>query len=231
MTDKKILISTDNNAINEFKRSVTATAEAASSLIELYHTFQPWKRITTVEDFISLASDPADFFDSTLLDNVEIKAAGVTPDPGKLAELVGIHRSAFLNLCSGLNIPDDGHCPPCGKVRIKRGVRAISLSEFNRYSQYLNFNSGVFSVDQSKVDADLDRFNVYATTEAEIELYNHFTALVELLNKHDAMYTMPNPEKKTIANILHLHLERATEGAFMLNVAYLTNEIQKLKYR
>jgi hypothetical protein len=228
---QKLLISTDRNGIAEFQKAVTATAEAASSLIELYHTFQPWKRIRTVEDFISLASDPADFFDSTLLDNVEIKAAGVTPDPGRLAELIGIHRAEFLNLCSGLNIPDEDNCQPCGKVRIKRGQRAITLSEFNRYSQYLNFNSGVFSVDQTKVDAALDKFSTYAESEEEIELHNHFTALVEMLNKHDSMYTLPNPEKKTIATALHLHLTEAYQGAFMLDIQYLSKEISKLKYQ
>ncbi len=231
MTDKKILISTDNNAINEFKRAATATASAASSLIELYHTFQPWKRITTVEDFISLASDPADFFDSTLLDNVEIKAAGVTPDPGRLAELIGIHRAEFLNLCSGLNIPDEDNCQPCGKVRIKRGQRAITLSEFNRYSQYLNFNSGVFSVDQTKVDAALDKFSTYAESEAEIERYALFNNLVQMLNKWDAVYPLSGSDKLEVKRIFGLHLSKGGDGDFMINPITLTNAIQSIKYQ
>ncbi len=232
MTEKRILVSTDNNAINEFKRSVTATAEAASSLIELYHTFQPWKRIRTVEDFISLASDPADFFDSTLLDNVEIKAAGVTPDPGRLAELIGIHRSSFLNLCSGLNIPDEDNCPPCGKVRIKRGQRAISLSEFNRYRDYLTFTTaGIFTVNTEAVDNSLDKFSTYATTSEEIERYALFNDLVQMLNRWDAVYPLSGSDKLEVKKIFGLHLSRGGEGDFMINPITLTKAVQSIKYQ
>ena len=227
---EKILISTDNNAINEFKRSVTATAEAASSLIELYHTFQPWKRITTVEDFITLATDPADYFDSTLLDNVEFKARGVTPDPARLAELIGIHRSSFLNLCSGLNIPDEDNCQPCGKVRIKRGQRAISLSEFNRYRDYLTFDAGTFTVNTEAVDADLDRFNYYISTPEEVEIYNLYHDTVKLLNRITELSPITPAERQTIKTALKLHLSEGHAGSFMVNTETLKNAINKLKY-
>ena len=111
------------------------------------------------------------------------------------------------------------------------GRKAISKYQFDQYRDYLLFSAGIFTVNTEAVDADLDRFNVYATTPAEVALYEHFTGLVEILNKHDAMYTLPNPEKKTIANTLHLHLTEAYQGAFMLDVQYLSNEIGKLKYQ
>ena len=229
---QKLLISTDRNGIAEFQKAVQATCDSANNLIELYHTFQPWKRIRTVEDFISLASDPADFFDSTLLDNVEIKAAGVTPDPGRLAELIGIRRAEFLNLCSGLNIPDEDNCPPCGKVRIKRGQRAISLSEFNRYRDYLTFTTaGIFSVNQSKVDADLDKFSTYAESAEELSLCTLHHDLVNILNEYTSLYPISSTDRLAIKGALKLHLTNGGDGLFMVNTETLKNAINKLKYQ
>jgi hypothetical protein len=228
---EKILISTDTNGIATFKKSVQSTADEANSLIELYHAFQPWQRVTSQDQFITLVTNPADYFDSTLLNNVEFKAKGVTPDPARLAELIGIHRAEFLNLCSGLNIPDDGHCPPCGKVRIKRGVRAISLYTFEQYRDYLLFDAGSgFTVDQAKVDTDLDKFNFYAETEEEIAVYNLHHDLARLLNEFTALSPISTTEREAIKKALKFHLSQGHQGDFMVNVESMKNAIIKFKY-
>jgi len=228
---KRILISTDNNGIATFKKSVQSTADEANSLIELYTSFQPWQRITTVEDFITLVTNPADYFDSTLLANVEFKAKGVTPDPGRLAELIGIHRAEFLNLCSGLNIPDTDNCPPCGKVRIKRGVRAISLYTFEQYRDYLLFTAGTFSVNQEAVDGSLDRFNAYAESPEEIEIYNLHFDFVKILNEFIRLYPISLTQTHAVKEAFRLHLTRGGEGDFVVNTETLKNAINKLKYQ
>jgi len=229
--ENRILISTDKNGIAGFQKSVQSAATDANSLIELYHAFQPWQRINTVEDFITLVTNPADYFDSTLLSHVEIKAAGVTPDPARLAELIGIHRSSFLNLCSGLNIPDTDNCPPCGKVRIKRGVRAISLYTFEQYRDYLLFDAGSgFTVDVAKVDADLDKFNFYAETEEEIRVYRLHHDTVKMLNEYTTLSPISTAQRETIKTALKLHLTRGGEGDFVVDPEALKSSINKLKY-
>ena len=231
MTDK-VLISTDNNALSTFKKDVTDVCDRSNELITLFHAFQKWERIKTIEAAEELMSDPQKAFDAAIIRNVQVTASGLTVDPEQAALLFNVSRSEFLNLCAGLSIPDDSQCVPCQQVKIRKGKRVISLNEFNRYRDYLTFTTaGIFSVNQTKVDAALDKFSTYAESAEEIELHNHFTALVEMLNKHDSMYTLPNPEKKTIANTLHLHLTEAYQGAFMLDVQYLSNEIGKLKYQ
>jgi hypothetical protein len=150
-------------------------------------------------------------------------------DPEQAARLFNISRDLYNNAVSGMPLVMDD-CPECQRAKVKPGKRAISKHEFSSYREYLTFDAGSFSVNHEAVDSSLDKFNTYAESEEEIELYNHFTALVEMLNKHDSMYTLPNPEKKTIANTLHLHLTEAYQGAFMLDVQYLSNEIGKLKY-
>ena len=229
---KRILISTDNNGIATFKKSVQSTADEANSLIELYHAFQPWQRVTSQDQFITLATNPADYFDSTLLAHVEIKAKGVTPDPARLAELIGIHRAEFLNLCSGLNIPDTDNCPPCGKVKIKRGQRAISLYTFEQYRDYLLFDVGSgFTVDVAKVDGSLDRFNTYATTEAEIEIYNLHFDFVKILNEFIRLYPISLTQTHAVKEAFRLHLTRGGEGDFVVNPEALKSSINKLKYQ
>jgi len=232
MTEKRILVSTDNNALSTFKKDVTDVCDRSNELITLFHAFQKWERIKTIEAAEELMSDPQKAFDAAIVRNVQVTASGLTVDPEQAALLFNVSRSEFLNLCAGLSIPDDSQCVPCQQVKIRKGKRVISLNEFNRYRDYLTFTTaGIFSVNQTKVDAALDKFSTYAESAEEIELHNHFTALVEMLNKHDSMYTLPNPEKKTIANTLHLHLTEAYQGAFMLDVQYLSNEIGKLKYQ
>ncbi len=228
---QKLLISTDRNGIAEFQKAVQGTCDAANSLISIFNEFQSYVFITAEEQFQKLLSDPGSYFDEVLLGHVKLDTGGRKPDPAVLAQLVGLHRDEYLNAVAGLPLTSED-CEPCRKIAKQiPGRKAISKYQFDQYRDYLIFSAGSISVDQSRVDADLDRFNTYAETPAEVALCEHFTGLVEILNKHDAMYTLPNPEKKTIANTLHLHLTEAYQGAFMLDVQYLSNEIGKLKYQ
>ena len=228
---QKLLISTDRNGIAEFQKAVTATAEAANSLISIFNEFQSYEVITAEALFLTLLADPGSYFDEVLLRHVKLDTGGRKPDPAVLASLVGLHRDEYLNAVAGLPLTSED-CEPCRKIAKQiPGRKAISKYQFDQYRDYLIFSAGSFSVDQSRVDADLDRFNTYAETPAEVALCEHFTGLVEILNKHDAMYTLPNREKKTIATALHLHLTEAYQGAFMLDIQYLSKEISKLKYQ
>jgi len=227
---QKLLISTDRNGIAEFQKAVQGTCDAANQLIQLFSEFQPWQKIVTLEQFEELVSDPKKYFDDTIVVNVHVTARGLTVDPEQAARLFNISRDLYNNAVSGMPLVMDD-CPECQRAKVIPGRKAISKYQFDQYRDYLLFSAGIFTVNTEAVDADLDRFNVYATTPAEVALYEHFTGLVEILNKHDAMYTLPNPEKKTIANTLHLHLTEAYQGAFMLDVQYLSNEIGKLKYQ
>lgn len=227
---EKILISTDNNALSTFKKDVQAVCDRSNELITLFGLFQSYEVITAEAQFLTLLADPGSYFDEVLLRHVKLDTGGRKPDPAVLASLVGLHRDEYLNAVAGLPLTSDD-CPECQRAKVIPGRKAISKYQFDQYRDYLLFSAGIFTVNTEAVVGSLDRFSTYATTPAEVALYEHFTGLVEMLNKHDAMYTMPNPEKKTIANTLHLHLTEAYQGAFMLDVHYLTNAIQSIKYQ
>jgi len=232
MTEKRILVSTDNNALSTFKKDVTDVCDRSNELITLFHAFQKWERIKTIEAAEELMSDPQKAFDAAIVRNVQVTASGLTVDPEQAALLFNVSRSEFLNLCAGLSIPDDSQCVPCQQVKIRKGKRVISLNEFNRYRDYLTFTTaGIFSVNQSKVDADLDKFSTYAESEAEIERYALFNNLVQMLNKWDAVYPLSGSDKLEVKRIFGLHLSKGGDGDFMINPITLTNAIQSIKYQ
>lgn len=229
MTDtQKILITHDRNGAEAFRREVAETADAANSLIRIFEAFQPWQKIATVALFNSLVSDPTKFYDDTLLQNVKVQAVGVKPDPGKLAELVGLHRAEFFNATAGLPLTSDD-CAPCRKVQVKPGKRAISKRTFEAYAQYLTFTAGTFTVNQEKVEASMSRYDTYAESPAEIERYTLFTDLVAMLNKFTELYPINPTDRQTIAKSLHLQLTEAIAGSFRLNDEFLKNEIIYIK--
>ena len=230
MKTEKILISTDNGRISEFKKAVTTTADAANNLIELYNTFNLWERIDTEEAFLKLVAEPKQYFDDTLLRNIQINTGGKAPNPEVLASLVGVHRDEFLNATAGLPLTSDD-CEPCRRAKIKPGKRAISKYQFDEYKSYLIFNSGQFTVDVAKVENSLDRFNFYISTEEEIAVYNLYHDTVRLLNQLTTLSPISTAQRETIKTALKLHLTRGGEGDFVVDPEALKSSINKLKYQ
>ena len=232
MTEKRILVSTDNNALSTFKKDVTDVCDRSNELITLFHAFQKWERIKTIEAAEELMSDPQKAFDAAIIRNVQVTASGLTVDPEQAALLFNVSRSEFLNLCAGLSIPDDSQCVPCQQVKIRKGKRVISLNEFNRYRDYLTFTTaGFFTVNTTAVDADLDRFNYYISTPEEVEIYNLYHDTVKLLNRITELSPITPAERQTIKTALKLHLSEGHAGSFMVNTETLKNAINKLKYQ
>jgi len=231
MTEKRILVSTDNNALSTFKKDVTDVCDRSNELITLFHAFQKWERIKTIEAAEELMSDPQKAFDAAIVRNVQVTASGLTVDPEQAALLFNVSRSEFLNLCAGLSIPDDSQCVPCQQVKIRKGKRVISLNEFNRYRDYLTFTTaGIFSVNQSKVDADLDKFSTYAESAEELSLCTLHHDLVNILNEYTSLYPISSTDRLAIKGALKLHLTNGGDGLFMVNTETLKNAINKLKY-
>lgn len=230
MTDKRILIYQDKNAATAFTKEVAEVCDASNSLISLFNNFQPWLKVTTLDLFISLVSDPAKFYDDTLLLNVKVQAVGVQPNPEKLAELISLHRPEYLNAVAGLPLTSDD-CIPCKKVQIKPGRRAISKHSYESYQEYLTFSAGRFAVNEEAVNSSMDRFNSYAEMPEEIERYTMFTELVETLNRWDKVYPFSGSDRLELKRIFGLMLSKGMEGEFILHNENLKNAITNLRYK
>lgn len=227
---KKVLISVDRNGIAEFQKSVQGTAEAANQLIQAYEAFQPWEKVTSLDLFTELVSDPKQAYDNAIIANIGVTAKGLKVDPEQAARLFNLAYDQYLNLVSGLPLTDTD-CVPCKKVQVKPGKRAISKHEFSAYREYLIFSAGRFSVDQSKVDAALDKFSTYAESQEELSLYTLHHDLVNILNEYTSLYPISSTDRLAIKGALKLHLTNGGDGLFMVNTETLKNAINKLKYQ
>jgi hypothetical protein len=223
---EQILIYSDFHKSEEFTENVNLTASRCNELINQFETFQPWQKVTTIEHWKELVKSPEMAFDSVLLSNVNINVTGGRKvDPEPLAKLLNIERDNFLNITSGKSIKTD--CTPCNKTKIRAGKSAISYQEYNNYSQYMNFDEGLFTVNVPEVEKHKETFNIYATTEKQIECYQHWQAIASLLNNHDRI--SPIKDKLAVAKGLHLQLSKAMTGDFVINEEYVRDQILKLQ--
>jgi hypothetical protein len=140
--------------------------------------------ILNLDEFLQLISDPVKYFDETLLNNLDMQVLGnrAKPYPARIAELFSIDRKFWIDMVNGMKVNSD--CVPCQKVRIKRGQRVISQSEFSQYYEFLNFENGKFTVDDSAVNTKCQELRFFARTPLQIEMTKHFQELVKILNEH-----------------------------------------------
>lgn len=214
----KILIYSDKHKRATFEKAVIEVIEGCNELIEVFHTFQPFARVTTWEDFEKLVIDPEETFDNVIIANVNLNAGfGIKPDPATAAQLFNIDRPNYLNLVAGMPISWDD-CKPCQKAKIKKGKRAISFERYRAYSDYITFEGGEFVPNPEAIEAKMQTFDVYAETPEQLSIYNHFKELVSILNRHDRLYPMPGPAKENLTKIFGLMIQRPPyEGELLLN--------------
>ncbi len=216
----------DKKKAVDFDASIDNCIDRCNQLIDIWHEFQPFKRITTVEDFEAVAEDPAKAFDQLLIESVQLKASGLTADPEQVAKLFSIDRTNYMNLVAGRSVRIDD-CIPCQRAKVKAGKTAISLSEYESYKAFVTFDQGEFVRDYDATEDFKKRFTTYATTDAQIAVVNHFADLVRILNAHDAKYTISNKDKTVIAKALHLYLTQADHGEFMINELFIRDNLNR----
>jgi hypothetical protein len=87
------------------------------------------------------------------------------------------------------------------------------------------FSEGEFIVDTAAAADYKKKFEIYATTPAQVAVVEHYDNLVQLLNKHCADYPINNSDKERIAVALNLQLSKGITGDFITNSEYVKNLI------
>lgn len=229
---ERILIYEDNGKRQAFLKDAEATRDAANALILTFQEFQEFKKISSLEDFERLCSDPVQFFDETIKAGVSLKIdGGRQPDQQILADLFGIERQNYISVINGLPITED--CKPCKTSTVikRRGKPALSYCEYNSYRSFLTFEIGAFSLNTEVIAYHLEEYKAFAETAEEVTLYNLFASLVRQLNEYITLYPIGGTDRQQIAKALRLQLTKGMEGDFRLNDEYLKNEITALKYK
>lgn len=203
----------DVNAANNFEKEVSASQMKCNQLISIFETFQPFQRIMSHDDWMILVTDPVKTFDDLLVVNVNLKVTGnMKIDPAAVAKMISVDRENYLNLTAGKPLKTD--CEPCKKISIKNGQTAISLSEYLKYSDFLLFEEGLFSVNQAAVDKHKKTFEVFAESPAAIELLNRYENLVKVLNDAITFHKVDWTNVDLIAKIFDL---LSYQGKVMIN--------------
>ena len=228
MKDEKILISQNRDAGILFRRDCENVMNRANDLIRHFQIFQQWKKIETLNDFIELVADPGALFDKVLLSNVNISVTGnIKLVPEKVADLLGIHRAEYLNLVAGLPI-DETYCKPCQKAKIKKGERSISLHEYEGLQEYLIFSNGLFELDEPAIQSKAESLAIYATTPEQIETYNHWMNLCNMINEHKKRGLLATDDFQGFAKKLGLSFSFG-DYLFHCNEMQLRAEVFKIK--
>jgi hypothetical protein len=227
--DKKILIYEDSGQKQTFRLACETTAAQANDLIGYFEEFQDLRRITTLAEFERLVSDPLEYFDETLRDNVEMRmTGGREPEPSTLAKLFGYERDNFNAVISGLPVTVD--CQPCKTSRVVRraGKPAITSTRWSAYKNYLTFTPEGFILNEAEIEKHCERFKTFAENEQQIAVVDHYNTLVTILNSHDAMFPLAPTDKELLTRIFGLHIEHPPyQGRFLINSEHLRNSIYK----
>ena len=229
MDNLKLLIYENTGAKQRFLKEVETVKDQADTLISYFETFQDLRQITTLAEFEGLVSDPLEYFDETLRDNVEMRmTGGREPEPSTLAKLFGYERDNYIAVISGLPVTEN--CGPCKSSRIVRraGKPAITSTRWSAYKNYLTFTPEGFILNEAEIEKHCERFKTFAENEQQIAVVDQYNTLVTILNSFDEMFPLAGPDKETLTRIFGLHIEHPPyQGRFLINSEHLRNQIYK----
>lgn len=227
--NEKVLIFYDSQKAGDLDRNVELTQQGANDLIQIFESFQSYKKIQTLDDFEKLVINPLSMFDDTLQVNVSFKeSGGKKGNPAVIAQLFDIDRDNFINIVKGQTVIE-GSCKPCSKLKIKQsGKGVINNSSYKQYQQYLIFDEGHFSIDETAVDKKKESFNYYAETPQQIDCYNFWINATETINELSkrGLFGEPNAFSKLLNGRITYSYQA---GKFSVDQQSLMNEIFLLK--
>lgn len=181
--NERVLVYFDKNKASQFETEVEATQQGANDLIQIFESFQSYKKIKSLADFETLVQNPLSMFDDALQTNVNFQETlGKKGNPAVIAKLFDLDRDNFINIVKGQTVIE-GTCKPCSKLKIKQGKGVINYSSFKQYQDYLFFDNGRFEIDEEAVSEKKESFNYYAKTSAQIKVYNFWYNATDTLNQ------------------------------------------------
>ena len=226
--DKKILIYEDSGQKQTFRLACETTAAQANDLIGYFEEFQDLRRITTLAEFERLVSDPLEYFDETLRDNVEMRmTGGREPEPATLATLFGYNRIDYVKSIQGM--PITSGCKSCkGETIVRKTRPALTDARWTAYKSFLTFTPSGFVLNDEAITEYCQKFNYYATEPKQLEVVELFNQLVDALNRFDAMSPLPQKDKEALTRMFKIGIERPPhDGRFLIDQLSLRDEVFK----
>lgn len=224
----KVLIYEDNGQKQTFRLACETTAAQANDLINVFQAYQNLKKIETIDQFAALVSDPIAYYDEVLRSGLNLQTPGNrTPDPETLAKLFSYDRPNYKKSIQGMPITET--CEGCRTQKIiLKPKAALTSARWEAYRDYLTFTPDGFILNDEAIELYCQKFNYYATEPKQLEVVDHYNALVSILNSHDAMFPLAPTDKELLTRIFGLHIEHPPyQGRFLINSEHLRNSIYK----
>jgi hypothetical protein len=211
---EKILLNEGREQCIAFQQSVQDVVQRSNELISLWHRFQEWGTIETTEDFIELVKDPIGRLDKLLINAVDIKVVGKKTklNPEAISGMLNIDYQSWVNIIEGREPKTD--CIACRGVRMRRGVKAITLPEFWLYSNFLTFEKGRFVAINEAVKEHQKTFQVFTASPQQNELHEFWENACNVLNELRS--------KGYLGNTMMVAIQKELNG--MLMFSYETNK-------
>ncbi|MBN2215009.1 MAG: hypothetical protein JW723_12275 [Bacteroidales bacterium] len=157
---EKKLIFENTKAIEAHRSLIKRQCEQLNEAIEAFHSYQPFKQLTSEASALEYLTGPLAEFDNTIISGLKIhRTPGLKLDCETIAQTYGINRPAFI-----------------------QATKTVHLNETLRKT--ITWQDGKFIVNEDELQKDLEQFKVYAETPEEIETLDHWKSLRDILNEH-----------------------------------------------
>ena len=228
--ENRVLLYYNKDGATNFEASVEAVQQGANDLVQIFESFQNYKKIKSLEDFETLVADPLLMFDDTLQLNVNFReSGGKKGNPAVIASLFEIDRPSYISIIKGEKIIE-GTCKPCSKLKVKQiGSGVISRSNYLQYKSFLQWGKNRFELNEEAIQEKIDSFKQYIENPKELEVYNFWHGLNDSLNEAGRRY-LGNDALEKISKLLNNRIIYSYgDNKLHIDEMKLTQEINSLK--
>jgi hypothetical protein len=231
VNENRVLIYNDLRKQIEFSNSVESVQHSANDLIILFENFQPYLKIKSLSDFEKLVINPLAEFDETLQTFINFEqSGGKKGNPEIIAKMFDIDRNSFISIVKGEKIIS-GTCKPCENLKvIKNGESVLNYATFQQYQEYLIFDNSRFTINEIAVDKKNETFKTFGETPRQIEIYNHWINLCNMLNNHAKKGYIGTTDLDKLTTLFKNRLKFSFQaGELAVDEQSLLSEIKNIK--
>jgi hypothetical protein len=175
---KKVLVYQNDEAIAAHEKFAKDLVICLNALLEKFRKEYNYFHCTIDQNFsFDLVSDPIKLFDSLLRANSPIKPIGGQQiDIKELAKLVGINRDMFI---SDFTVTLPGSVNEYNRY----GTKALFRLE-PRYKNLITWDTDKFVLNEKQLNENFDFFRTFAETPEQVEMYEYWENLCNMMNTH-----------------------------------------------
>jgi hypothetical protein len=222
----KKLIYKDTGAKTTFRNEVETVRNKVNSLITAFNETQDFTTIDSQEQFELLIQNPADYFDSILIQNCELKTkTGRKPEASILANLFGINREGYLEAI-GWEVVNDFSTKGGTKAQPKliHQKELITASKYSDFKAYLVFDR-FFKLNEPAIEEKLNDFDIYAESPETLKLVEHYEELSRVLNEAIIFHKVGGIKLQELAKMFGL---LTLDNKLVINYYSLSQQIKYL---